>query len=213
MKARVQAVAATALTLVAGLAHADQQEASVHVEATSGFARVGEERTSAIDTVPLAGANARLTYGVRDALSLDAELGFAHQGTGHFDGAKVTFAGTPGADGPVERSAQLVRLLVGGTLRLGVRWVPTVSVGVGPQVRLRGDGMYLPTGNVPDDHAAGVAVDLLATARVGLDVRVNRHWLAGAWVGGAYAVPLGGPSFQSAEGGLRVEYNWYPLIW
>ncbi len=78
-------------------------------------------------------------------------------------------------------------------------------------MRIRPDGADVSTGIVPDHHAAATSIDLTATARLGLDWRINRRWIVGAWFGGAVALPIGAPSYQAAEGGLRIEHAWYPL--
>lgn len=209
---RLCAAALCALGVLASTrARADEDEASIEVHPFGGLARVGEERTSAVVAVPEAGVVGRFTYGLRDWLSLDGELAGAQLAAARFDAVPVTLGGVPGATGPIERSARVAHAAVGATLRLGVRFVPTLGVAIGPQLRMRDGATYLPTGNIPDDHAASTSIDLIASARAGLDYRINSRWLVGVWAGATIAIPFGAPSYQSAEGGLRIEYAFYPL--
>lgn len=209
--ATAAAVVVATAVLAPTSARADEDEATVELHLFGGVARVGEERTSQVATVPEAGVAGRFTYGLRDWLALDGELAAAQLGAARFDAVPVTLGGVPGATGPIDRSARTARAAVGATLRLGVRLVPTLGVAIGSQLRMRDGATYLPTGNIPDDHAASTTIDLIASARIGLDYRINRRWLAGLWAGATVAVPFGAPSYQAAEGGVRVEYAWYPL--
>jgi len=205
-------IVVAALIATTAAARADEDEMSVEAHVIAGAARVGEEGTHQVASVPVAGVTGELNYGIRDWLALGGELAYAQTGAAHFDMVPVVLRGVPEPAAGLDRSARLARAIVGGTLRLGVRVVPTIFVGAGAALRMRPGATYTPTGDVPDDHAASTTIDLVIASRVGLDYRINRRWLVGLWAGAIAAVPFGAPSFQSAEGGLRVEYAWYPMI-
>ncbi len=204
--------AVVTLAALGATAHADQDEASLEVHPTGGIARLGEDDTDQVVTVPVAGLDVAATYGVRDWLALGAEVGFARTGAGRFNDVPISIGGIPAGTATIDRRANLVRASFGATLRLGVRIIPVVFVGIGPTVRIRPDGADTSTGGVPDHHAAATSIDITAMARLGLDWRINRRWIAGLWAGGSIAVPIGAPSYQAAEAGLRIQYAWYPLF-
>jgi hypothetical protein len=215
MRSRALATLAATVALSAipsARARADADEASLEVHPTAGVAKLGEDGTTQKATAPLAGVRGAVTYGVRDWLALGVELGYAQTGSAHFDSVPVMIGGISQAPGPLERSARVADGIVGATVRLGVRVVPTLSVGVGGALRVRPGATYAPAMVVPDDHAASTTIDLVVRAQLGLDYRIDRRWLAGAWAGATAAVPFGAPSYQSVEGGIRVEYAWYPLF-
>ena len=114
--------------------------------------------------------------------------------------------------GSIERSARTARLTIGGTLRGGVAWIPTLSLGIGGQARWQTAAVFVDTGQHPDGYGDAVVADVVATARVGFEHRLGRRWIVGASVAATHAIPLGGPAFDVIEGTLGATCAWYPLF-
>lgn len=203
--------AAAILALVAGadVAHADRYEASIHLQPSVGIATVGEPGASQRATVPALGLAARGTYGLRHWLAVEGELGFAGLGAARFADVPITIDGGSPDTATLERTTRTGRVTVAATLRLGVAWIPTISAGVGGQVRLRTDATIEGTGIVPDGREGGSAFEPLAFARVGIDRRINRRLIVGISAGASRA--FSAPAIDSFDLSLSVARYWYPL--
>jgi hypothetical protein len=190
-------------------AHADAKEASLHVHAVGGAARLGEDDADAPATVALAGVAARFTYAFSHHLAWEATTAFE-------TGTAAQYDDYPNPDGTgfigtLTRTTRLARLELGDTARLGVRYIPTIHLGVGVVTRFRGAASFTLQGGTDDDALpSDIKLDLVAVGGLGFDYRINRRWIAGISAEARHAVPLGGPSFDSVEGFLHLAYYWYP---
>jgi hypothetical protein len=202
-----------AMLLMCPPAAADEYETSVDLHLTAGAARVGEEGARDAVTVPWGGVVARMSYGLRDWLAVHGELAFSQLDTARFDDVTVTLEGGGVMTGPLERVTRAGGGLAGVSVRLGVVFVPVVEASAGLQARWRSAAVFVPLHAVPDGHAEEVSLDLVLAARVGLDYRINRRWIAGVRVGGLHAVAVGAPAFDAAEVTATIAYTWYRRWW
>jgi hypothetical protein len=210
---RCPAVAGSLLAVLGAATEvrADEHEAELGASATGGLARVAEKGATDADTVPAVGVGARLSYGVRNWLAVEGHVAIASLGEAEYQDMRVSIAGGSPRDGDLTRTTRTARAVGGALLRGGVAWVPTAFLGAGVQGRWQGAAAFSATGGTPDGYDDTLAVDLVATARVGLDRRLGRRWVVGAAVGVTHAFPLGGPAFDVVEGGLSLGAFWYPL--
>lgn len=207
--ARVSGAIVTAvLVMSASRARADRDEASLHVQPTGGVAWLGETDADARARVPWAGLSGRFTYGLRNWLAIECELGGAAFGTGRFENVPIVIQGVGQGNHPIERTTRAAHLSGAATLRLGVAWIPTLALGVGGQLRWRGDA-HTDMALVPDNGSGGLGADGIVFVRVGLDRRINRRWIAGVALGASHA--LAKPAIDSMEATVSVAYYWYPL--
>lgn len=210
---RTLAVVGTLLAALGAVreARGDEHEAELGAFATGGMARVAEKGARDADTVPTVGVGARLSYGVRDWLAVEGHVSIANLGQAEYQDMTVSIAGGASRDGDLTRTTRTVRAVGGAQFRGGVAWVPTAFLGAGMQGRWQGAAAFSATGGTPDGYDDTLAIDVVATARVGLDRRLGRRWVVGAAVGVTHAFPLGGPAFDVVEGGLSLGAFWYPL--
>lgn len=207
----------TATALAIGLAvigarraNADRYEASLQIQPYGGLARVAEDGTAQRATVPRGGLAGRMTYGLRDWLAVELELGADSMAAAHFEGVPVGVGGGAAAPKDVERTTRTARLTGAATLRLGVAWIPTLTAGLGGQARWRGDSVLTAPGEfVLDGHDGGLSTDLVVFARAGLDRRLSARWVVGLSVGASRA--LMSPAIDAVDLGLSVGSYWYPL--
>lgn len=203
------ALAIVALTLTATAASADRYEASVHFQPSVGVATVGEVSTTERVSVLSLGLGGRFTYGLRHWLAVEGELGITTLGTARFSDVPVTIQGGSAMTADIERTTRTGRVTAAATLRLGVAWIPTVTAGLGGQVRLQGDGRIAGTDLIPDAHDGGAVADAVAFMRVGLDRRINRRLVVGVSIGASHAFVS--PAIDSVEVTLSASRFWYPL--
>ena len=146
-------VAATALLAPAAVAHADRREASVHVHAVGGpLSMEDDASTAGAGTGALAGLAVRASYATRNAWQYDTQLTLGY-GRASFDAGQFLLGGGTPMTVPFTVSSQLARLDAGVTLRLGVRWIPTVRLAVGAQAVRRGSPVATAGGfEVTDRH-------------------------------------------------------------
>ncbi|MEZ4400199.1 MAG: hypothetical protein R3B06_09280 [Kofleriaceae bacterium] len=137
-------------------------------------------------------------------------------GTAAFDQGRFVLSGssTP-IDAPFTLATQAVRLDAGATVRLGVRWIPTVRVAAGVQAVRRASpavsyqGVVF-SGATDTGQASSLSANVIATATAGLDYRVNRRWIVGAAIGGVAAIPGLGEAWRTFDGTVHAAYYWYP---
>ena len=120
--------------------------------------------------------------------------------------------------GRLTRTTRLVQLRAGATLRLGVAWIPLVGLGLGFGSRaltaatLRGDAHARSFVVTPDGMAAGYAIDVLASVRVGMVHRLDRRWSVGLDAEATHAIGFTTPSLDMMSAAVSVSYTWYPLL-
>lgn len=192
--------------------HADRREASLHAHLVGGAVTLGDDRG---DGSGIAGGIAvRASYATTNLFQYDAELSLL-AARASFDSATFAPAGRPPVTGPFTRSAQATRLDAGVTFRLGVRLIPTARLAAGIQAVRRGaPTVDLGTTTAEGEDATGVAADfglnVVGTATVGLDYRVNRRVIIGAAAGAAIAAPGIGPTWRSFDVTVHGAWYWYP---
>lgn len=202
-------LATFALAGAPGAAGADRYEATVGVDVHGGAARLAEDGAAAA-TVPAFGATVRLSHAWRDTLAWDVHLGGTLTQPATYSAVMRTIDGRPQV-GDVTRRTITGAAGVGAELRLGYAWIPTVRVGLGPQVRHRG-GSDL--GVFPDAVPAVTSLDAVASLALGLDVRVGAHRLIGVALQIDHGQPIGdAPSYDLIGLTVRFSHAWYPRWW
>ncbi|MBK9031545.1 MAG: hypothetical protein IPL61_09455 [Myxococcales bacterium] len=187
-------------------ARADRFEASLAGAAHGGVARVGETGASTT-SVPTIGATARATYAWRNALAWDLQLGAALTQPATFADAEMDVNGRP-ERGAVTRRTITTAAQLGAELRLGARTVPTLRLGLGPQLRYR---TASDLGSFPDAVPAALGVDAVVSVGLGIDLRLDRHRVIGVALQLDHAQPLGdAPALDVIALNVRVAHFWYP---
>lgn len=213
MTARAAALAAALVAAMPGLARADRREASLHAHLLGALASAGDEATSGTGSGPFGGVAVRASYATRNSYQYDVALSFL-AGTAHFDEGTFTPPDQPPRTGPFTVASQAVRLDGGVTLRLGVRWIPTLRLAAGLQARHRGVPVVTVGGieitGAMTGRSADLQLDAVGVADLGLDYRVGRRLIVGAAAGASYAVPLGGEPFRTLEVTAHAAYYYYP---
>ena len=193
----------------AGTAVADRYEATVGLTLHGGAARLPEVG-AATATVPAFGAAVRVTHAWRDPLAWDLQVGGTLTQPATYAGVMRTVSGRPQV-GDISRRTVTGAALVGAELRLGYRWIPTVRLGLGPQVRHRSASNL---GIFPDAVPAETSVDAVASLSLGLDVRLGAHRLMGVMLQVEHGQPLGdAPACDVVGVSLRLSHAWYPRWW
>ena len=196
----------------ATVARADRYEATMSGAASAGLARVGQvsDGGDLTATAPAFGASLRIAHAWRDRLAWDVQLGATLTQPATFDNVMMTVDGRP-EQGAVTRRAVTAAFQLGAELRLGARWIPTVRLGLGPQVRHRSSSDL---GILADVIPAETSLDAVASLGVGVDVRLGPHLLVGV------ALQLDHTQGVMSDGALdvigltvRVSRAWYPRIW
>lgn len=203
-------VAALVLAATPAQARADRYEASIAGELRAGLARVGEQGAPATASVPSLGVAGRLTHAWHNSLAWDVQLGAALTQPATFPDAAVLVGGRPEM-GAVTRRAITADAQLGAELRFGARVIPTVRLGLGPQLRYR---TASDLGALPDVLPAETSLDALVSVAVGVDLRVGRHLVIGAAVQLDHAQPLGdAPAHDVIGVTVRVSDFFYPRWW
>jgi hypothetical protein len=204
-------LALAAVTLLARWAHADQYEAQWSVRPLAGLAEVRQDGAAQSQRARIAGAALGVSYGVSDRLDLGLELWTLAAATTTFADTTLTVDRGNIVTGAFTRRSGSSLLLLGPTWRLGVAWVPVLTLAAGAGVRYRGDGGFRQLEVFPAAADRSVALDLAAMARIGLEHRVHRRITLGAY--GA-ALASWGPSlprFAHASVSIGISYVYYPL--
>lgn len=201
---------------------ADRYEASVTVRPLGSIGRITERAGDVrggevVVSRNGGGGEVGLSYGVRNWLDVGSEVVGAGFAQAIYDPASVTVAGSP-ATGHLTRTTRLVQLRAGATLRLGVGWVPILHVGLGVGGRVLGAGVLRDEDHArtfvvtPDGMTEGVAIEVLACARIGFEHRLDRRWGVGVSTEASYAVGAGMPPLEVVSAGVSLSYTWYPLV-
>lgn len=226
----LRAAFATA-AMTGAVAHADRYEATLVVRPTRTFGYAAEpvgdrpdsasprstEQQDVVASVSGGGLDVGLSYGLRNWLDVGGELGVAGFTHATYEPAQVTIEGEP-ATGRVERTTRAVQLRAGATLRLGVAWVPVLSLGIGVGARRRTAATILihdPRGQpielTPDDMTAGFSFDLVTALRVGFEHRIDPRWTIGVDASASHTMGLGTASLDTLSASVALAYTWYPL--
>ncbi len=152
--------------------------------------------------LPSAGLSGRLTYATSDWFAYELNLEFEH----------VTTAAVmqPAPDTTWERRIFWLRGEAGISARLGAVWIPTLYMGVGVQARFAGqthetiDGY---TGLGPGREASWIPV---GSVGVGLDYRLDQHWVAGVSLRGRHGAPWESDVYRAGTATVHLGYYWYP---
>lgn len=185
-------------------AAADAHETSLDVGASVGVARVTDARApgDARDASAI-GGRARFTWATLDWLQWDV-TGFAlraaemaHRGV-VVDDSEVDFA----------RGATVIGVEPGATLRLGAQFIPTVGVGLGPQLHL------FPTASAgTGDIGASLQIDVGVRISAGFDWRVSNRVIVGARAAARASLAVEGSRWTSLDATVHLSYAWYPRWW
>lgn len=199
----------TACALAPAVAHADRYEASLAAEVHGGIARIAERGTEA-ELVPAFGVGGRVTHAWSNGLAWDLDVDVTITQPATFPDAEAVVNNRP-TRGSATRRTTTARAEVGAELRLGARLIPTVRLGLGPQVRYR-SGSDL--GTAIDAIPSSVTLDAVASLGLGLDVRLGRHRMIGLAFQLDHAQPLGdGERHDVIALTVRVSTFWYPRWW
>lgn len=203
------------LVLMTGPASADRREASLHAHLVGGVAVTSDAAADESGSAPLSGLAVRASYATSNTYQYDLSLSVLATGGAAFPMATFSPPGRPTVTGPYTIASQVTRVDAGVTLRLGVVWIPTVRLALGGQGRRHGGPVVTAEGSeVTGEDRLGrsseIGFDLIGTATVGLDHRVNRRLIVGAAAGACMAVPVGGEDFRTFEVTAHAAYYWYP---
>jgi hypothetical protein len=197
--------ACAVLTIGSGSARADAEEVSLHLEAAGGLALVGDRMApEQAASAALGGLGLRGTYATHDWFAFDLAAAYLQTGTVEY---RMVESGSGSAG--LLREFRLLQVEGGASLRLGVRVIPILGLALGYQHRTARHGRLVRDNIGLDSVEDAVHHDVLATARAGLDWRLNRHWIVGA-AGRATQAINAGPEFGAIELLLHASYYWYP---
>jgi hypothetical protein len=185
--------------------HADADEASLDVEAIGGVARLEDGLAKKTASGPLVGLGGRFTFARSNLLQWEGRVAVATAAADYVGLKDIDVGGVP-RTGDLTRRTTVARLELGATLRFGVRFVPTLHLGVGAQARMRSTGAL----NGVAVDSGGTSADLIGAGAVGFDYRFGPRTVAGVSLGATIAVPLGSTAYQAIEGGVHFAHYWYP---
>lgn len=154
---------------------------------------------------PTSGLGIRVTKGISSLWAFEADISGGVTGRVRFD--DVMWDASPG---DISRNAKFARFFIGGQLRFGDQFQPHARFGIGAQL-VQHDSLFMPeTGGEREGPDAGVALDLLWTAGVGMTMRVKEHWIIGVEVSGlGVAQALSSDTLRGGfEAGLWAGYGW-----
>lgn len=200
------ALAAALVAMTADPAGADRYEASLGLSAHGGAARIGEPGTTAAWAGGV-GLGARASYATDNPWAYDLQLaGFVSQPVTYPEVEREIL-------GEIERGAATRRTiaaaLTGGVeLRLGPRLIPTVRLGLGPQVRHR---TASDLGGITDAIPGATTFDVAVSVGLGFDLRLSRRRVLGLCLRYDRAQPIGDAGAIDAVAlSIRVDHYWYP---
>ena len=202
-----RALAAAALAAAAAApARADRYEASLGLTAHTAAARLGEPGTAARWAGGL-GLGARASYATDNRWAYELHLvAFVSQPVTYPEVEREVFGSVE--RGPATRRTVATALTGGVELRLGPRVIPTVRLGLGPQLRYR---TASDLGRIADAVPAETTVDLAVSVGLGLDLRLGRSRVVGVSLRYDRAQPVGAAHAIDTLGlVVRVDHYWYP---
>lgn len=198
--------------LAAAPAHADRRETSLHAHVVGGALALDDH--DAAGTGGWGGLALRASKATHNSFQYDAQLTLGY-GAASFDAGTFRLQGGAPVMAPYTLASQLARLDAGVTLRLGVRWIPTVRIAAGVQGTRRASPVVSYNGSEfsGDDsgQAPQLSVNLVGSTTVGLDYRWNRRWIVGAAAGASASVPGVGDAWRSFDVTAHAAYYWYWL--
>jgi hypothetical protein len=110
--------------------------------------------------------------------------------------------------GAVSRRTVAAALTGGVELRLGPRLIPTVRLGLGPQVRHR---TASDLGGIIDAIPSATTLDVAVSVGLGFDLRLSRRRVLGLCLRYDRAQPIGDAGAIDAIAlSLRLDHYWYP---
>jgi len=192
------------------VAWADAHEASLSLQAAGAAVHLEDPDIPGGADVTAAGASVRFTWASRDWLAW--QLGGYGLTTTSASYSDVMIAG---AASDTARGTTLAGVEAGATLRLGARFIPTLTVAVGPQLRL------FPSAAVTDSQtnlelgslAGRSEFDLTARLGAGFDYRMSARWIIGARASVRQSLGIATGSARTAGVMLHASYYWYPRWW
>jgi hypothetical protein len=190
---------------------ADHHEAQWSARPFAGVGAIPEEGASA-QRVLVGGLTLGFSYGISNHLDLGGEIVTLASAMPRFMDTAIIDGGAP-YHGPLTRRTGSVLLLLGPTWRLGVSWVPVITLAAGGGARYRSNGTFSEIGLVLDHERAAVELDLAATARIGIERRVHRRLVVGAYASALASWGPSAPLLPIASISLGLSYVHYPLWW
>lgn len=211
-------VALLLVMVAAADANADRYELTLSLRPTAVLGQLDDEvgplGSSVSATTYGAGATFSAGYGMRNWLDIGAEVFAVQFANAEYPDASVAIGGSP-RTGLVTRAMRSGQLRLGATFRFGVRWIPTLYLGVGLGGSMRGAATFAtpvdgrPMRFEPDGLDADTTVYLAPMMRVGLDHRLNRSLTIGVAVGASQWIGLGFPTARAVEVALAISHSWY----
>jgi hypothetical protein len=204
------ALAAVIITAALPSARADRRETSLHAHVIGGALALADHGETG--SGGWGGLAVRASKATHNSFQYDAQLTLGY-GAASFDEGTFPLQGGAPVMAPYTMATQMVRLDAGITLRLGVRWIPTVRVAAGVQGTRRASPVVTYNGiefsGDDSGQAPQYAANLVGSATVGLDYRWNRRLIVGAAAGAAAAVPGLGDAWRSVDVTAHAAYYWY----
>lgn len=197
--------------LIPLVAHADGDEASLHLQAQGGVAFVGDEAApGAMASAATAGVGIRATYATHDWFAWEASAGFERflEPLEYQLSAEEVPRAQPGSDLRAGRASAVTRAGIGAAARLGLPWTFTVHASLGVQVRT-GKGWIEEDGIV---RSLGWSTEYegVVTMMAGLDHRFDRTWVIGVGLLGRQAIRFDTEQYRAIGGMIHVSGYWYP---
>lgn len=179
---RAALVALVTAAVAPATVRADEYEAQWSARPFGGVAAVAEDGAGRQIT-PLGGVSVGVTYGISNRLDLGGEILALRTTKSTFTGTMVIDGGRP-YHGPLQRETASTLAMFGPTWRLGVSWVPVLTLAAGGGARFRSAGTFSDLGLTLDDKRATTTFDLAGLARVGIERRVQRRLTLGLYAQG-----------------------------
>jgi hypothetical protein len=202
-----------ALLGLAGSAVADRDEAQWSLRPLFGVTRVREDGAPGSQREYIGGASLGLAYGLTDHIDLSADLVTFGATSSTFVDTTFSLEHGEFVDGTFTRRSGGSLLLLGPTFRLGVVWVPVATIAVGLGTRYRSSGELVESMIYPPSRAEGLALDVGALARVGLERRINRRVTVGAYAAAFASRGPSVPTLPAACVSIGASWTTYPLWW
>lgn len=101
-----------------------------------------------------------------------------------------------------------LRLDAGITARMGVSWIPTLHASLGVQARVTRTWTQL--GDWKHYNGWDLLYEPVMTLGLGLDHRLDEHWVIGWGASYRHVLPLESDMYQALSGMMHISYYWYP---